>query len=426
MQTEPELEPLAGGGQAASEDSALSDLLAFVDTFPIDSSDLLEENRTNAIVDLVHDDARPTNIDSVPQTKEQRRREANRLKDRNKYLRKKERLPNLRAEVDHLSKILTDRENGRDFASDHQGSGRQLSTSHDIDVGDALMTARQEKERMLVQISKQKNELQVENVQLRNQFHTATVFSSNLQQMLNNEHKLYLANSSYFLVLKPLTSPDCHKELRRSLNAIASCYGAAKNLNRTREICGWNEKRLTERADFHNWKSKILRDKSARFIFTQTWEVFLNPWRTEKLFAPVMGVRCRLVQRVDDDNVLFCYDYAASRVLSEKTDIPVVNTMALVTRISTENGYFIITRGLRRGSVEVQDLLKSTPSDSRSEIWLETLTWIHFEQRGKDCEVTIGGVSPALRSSSYFWMVECVQLALRWEMAVFGPRFRCV
>ncbi|RLN64371.1 hypothetical protein BBJ29_007282 [Phytophthora kernoviae] len=426
MQTEPELEPLAGGGQAASDGSALSDLLAFVDTFPIDSSDLLEENGTNAIVDLVHDDARPTSVDSVPQTKEQRRREANRLKDRNKYLRKKERLPNLRAEVDRLSKILTDRENGRDFASDHQGSGRQLSTSHDIDVGDALMTARQEKERLLVQISKQKNELQMENVQLHNQFHTATVFSSNLQQMLNNEHKLYLANSSYFLVLKPLTSPDCHKELRRSLNAIASCYGAAKNLNRTREICGWNEKRLTERADFHNWKSKILRDKSARFIFTQTWEVFLNPWRTEKLFAPVMGVRCRLVQRVDDDNVLFCYDYAASRVLSEKTDIPVVNTMALVTRVSTENGYFIITRGLRRGSVEVQDLLKSTPSDSRSEIWLETLTWIHFEQRGKDCEVTIGGVSPALRSSSYFWMVECVQLALRWEMAVFGPRFRCV
>jgi hypothetical protein len=38
--------------------------------------------------------------------------------------------------------------------------------------------------------------------------------------------------------------------------------------------------------------------------------------------------------------------------------------------------------------------------------------------------VTIGGITPTIRQSSYFWTVECVQLALRWEMAVFGPRFR--
>ncbi|KAF4029142.1 hypothetical protein GN244_ATG19193 [Phytophthora infestans] len=137
-----------------------------------------------------------------------------------------------------------------------------------------------------------------------------------------------------------------------------------------------------------------------------------------------MNVRCRLVQRVDGDNVLFCYDHAASCVLSEKTDIPSVSTMALVTRVSTGASHLIITRGLRHGSVEVQDLLRSTTTDRRREIWLETLTWIQFEQLGQDCKVTIGGITPALRQSSYFWMIECVQLALRWEMAVLGPRFR--
>ncbi|KAG6615588.1 uncharacterized protein IUM83_05080 [Phytophthora cinnamomi] len=412
---EPELEPLAAGQQGAEscgDDPVLRDFLAFVDTFPADSDQLLDENAASAdeppVIELLDDEEDNNAVGSstaVPPSKEQRRREATRLKDRNKYLRRKERIPKLRAEVEQLTKILSDYEKGR---------------SLQVQVSPSLT----EQEQQLVQVAQQKNELLVENAQLRKQFHRSTAFATNLQQMLNNEHKLYLANSSYFLVLKPLTPPDCQRELRRSLNVIMPCYGVAKNVNRSREICGWNEKRLTERADFHNLKSKLIRGKSARFVFSQTWEMFLDPFRTEKLFAPIMNVRCRLVQRVDDDNVLFCYDHAASRVLSEKTDLPTVSTMALVTRVSTGTGHLIITRGLRRGSVEVQDVLRSASSDRRREMWLETLTWIHFEQRGQDCEVTIGGVTPALRQSSYFWMVECVQLALRWEMAVFGPRFR--
>uniref|UniRef100_H3GVU9 Uncharacterized protein n=1 Tax=Phytophthora ramorum TaxID=164328 RepID=H3GVU9_PHYRM len=346
MSEEPELEPLSGPStptRVPANDLVLSDFLAFVDTFPTNSDKLLDEQAEagaiNTAVELVNDDdERSQPLSTGPQSKEQQRRPEVSLRKTNA------------------------------------------------------------KEQQLVQVAQQKNELLVENAQLRKQFHRAAAFSSTLQQMLNNEHKLYLANSSYFLVLKPLTTPDCQRELRRSLDVIMPTYGVAKSVNRAREICGWDEKRLTKRADFHNLKSKLLRGKSARFVFNQTWELFLDPIRTEKLFAPVMNVRCRLVQRIDDNNVLFCYDHAASRVLSEKTDIPSVSTMALVTRVSTETGHLIITRGLRRG--------------------------IDFEQRGQDCEVTIGGVTPALRQSSYFWMVECVQLALRWEMAVFGPRFR--
>eukprot|EP00644_Phytophthora_capsici_P017638 jgi/Phyca11/551507/estExt2_Genewise1Plus.C_PHYCAscaffold_420225 len=339
----------------SEDDSLLSDMMAFVDTFPADSELLLNEQSDTPAELIATEIPRDNNDNSAaakaPQSKEERRREANRLKDRNKYLRKKEKIPKLQAEVQQLTKILTDYENGR---------------ARNIQQAETALVGKNEKEKQLLHLTKEKNELLVENAQLRKQFHRTNALATSLQQMLNNEHKLYLANSSYFLVLKPLTTADCQREQR----------------------------------------------------------LFQDPFRTEKLFAPIMNVRCRLVQRVDDDNILFCYDHAASRVLSEKTDIPSVNTMALVTRVSTDTGHLIITRGLRRGSVEVQDLLRSGSNDRRSEIWLETLTWIHFEQRGQDCEVTIGGVTPALRQSSYFWMVECVQLALRWEMAVFGPRFR--
>ncbi|ETI49297.1 hypothetical protein, variant 3 [Phytophthora nicotianae P10297] len=364
MHQSPEFKPLSMPvpSAPASDDTLLSDILAFVDTFPADSEQLLNENNdtSNAKpgIELLDDDGNSAAV--TPQSKEERKREANRLKDRNKYLRKKERIPKLQAEVQQLTKILEGYERGQ--ALQKQQGGTSLALQN-------------EKEQQLINLSQEKNELLVENAQLRKQFHRATALATNLQQMLNNEHKLYLANSSYFLVLKPLTPLDCRRELRRSLDVIMPSYGVVKSMNRAREICGWNEKRLTERSDFHNWKSKLIRGKSARFVFNQTWEVFLDPFRTEKLFAPIMNVRCRLVQRVDDDNVLFCYDHAASRVLSEKTDIPSASTMALVTRVFTGTGHLIITRGLRRGSVEVQDLLRSGATDRRREIWLETLTW---------------------------------------------------
>jgi hypothetical protein len=381
---EPELEPTAsiaeGPRPPCVGDCLLSDILAFVDTFPIDSDRLLDENAGSG---------GGAQAAAAPQSKEERRREANRLKDRNKYLRKKvgerlpaphtmhyrlpsfvlyltgpwltlcqEKIPKLQAEVEELTKTLATYEDGR--------------TPRPATAVDASLT---DKQQQLVLLSQQKNKLQVENAQLRKQFHWAAVLSTNLQQMLNNEHKLYLANSSYFLVLKPLTPPDCQRELKRSLSTILPSHGAAQSRYRAREICGWNEKRLTAQSDFHNVKSKLLRGKSARFVYNQTWEVFMDPFRTEKLFAPVMNVRCRLVQRVDDDNVLFCYDHAASRVLSEKTDLPSVSTMALVTRVTTETGHLIITRGLRRGRVEVEDLLRSPAKELRREVWLETLTW---------------------------------------------------
>ncbi|RLN88838.1 hypothetical protein BBJ28_00023379, partial [Nothophytophthora sp. Chile5] len=276
----------------------------------------------------------------------------------------------------------------------------------------------------LLRISQEKGKLQVENAQLRKHFHRSIALSGKLRGMLNAEHKLYLSHSSYFAVLKPLTPPDCQRELKQSMESISESYTAVENLSRCREIYGWDEKRSTQRAEFHNWKRKTLRFKSARFVFGQTWEIFANPFRTEKLFSSAMGARCRLVQRVDDDNLLLCYDYASSSMLAQKSEAPEVTTMALVSRVSTSTGHFIVTRGLSQGSVEVQDLLGSKPVAETRPVWLKTLTWIHFEQVGKDCEVTIGGVIPALRSNSYFWLVGCVQVALRWETMVSGPRFK--
>ncbi|KAG1693372.1 hypothetical protein DVH05_023458 [Phytophthora capsici] len=84
-----------------------------------------------------------------------------------------------------------------------------------------------------------------------------------------------------------------------------------------------------------------------------------------------MAANCRLVQLVDDDNILFCQNFSAEPMLHGKTDVTAVNMVALVSRVSTSTGYLITHRRLRHDSVEAQDLLKISSNDQQSEIWLE-------------------------------------------------------
>ncbi|KAF4029141.1 hypothetical protein GN244_ATG19192 [Phytophthora infestans] len=172
------------------DDTLLSDILAFVDTFPADSEQLLNDNTDTIDSSAMHEDDGNTAAITA-QSREERRRMANRLKDRNKYLRKKERIPKLHAEIEQLTKILADYERGRILQS------QQTETS---------LVGKNEKEKQLIQLSNERNDLLIENAQLRKQFRRASALATNLQQMLNSEHKLYLANSSYF---KPLTTSDC-------------------------------------------------------------------------------------------------------------------------------------------------------------------------------------------------------------------------
>ncbi|RLN05692.1 hypothetical protein BBJ28_00005443 [Nothophytophthora sp. Chile5] len=355
------------------ESSSVDDFLAFIGALPgpEDASSAQDATREGSKGDVslgtFEDAAGPRQAPAICRPKAKPRRqqpERLRLKDQRKYQRKLARVQDLQLQVAELQQVL---------ATSEQSKGARASVSVDTEAKE--LTERQRAEQMLLEVSQRKNELMAENAQLRKHFHQATAHSDQLREMLHAEHKLYLANASYFIMIKPLTPPDCQKELRRSMEAITAFYGVANTLTRTRAICGWDEKRMTEGARFHNFRVKTLHLKLARTAFKQTWQMFISPLWTEKMFSPVMGMRIRLVQHVDDDNFLFCYDYSASQILPQKSDTPVATIMALVTKFSTSSGHYIVTRGLQRGCVEVQDRLQSPAAASNRGAWLETLTW---------------------------------------------------
>ncbi|KAG6615398.1 uncharacterized protein IUM83_05079 [Phytophthora cinnamomi] len=382
----------------------LDAVLEFVDSFSVDNDGPGKGSTATERLQANDSIATSSSIAFPDDHVELKRRKA-RLKAQRQYHNKIQKLQRLRDQVAMLEakiRVLS--------------AQKQISSSFSPEFKCAS-----HKMKLLIQSRELQTQLEAERSLLQKLLSDSCLQLMTLRDILNAEHQLYLANSSYFMVFKPLTPADCHMMSMQAQAEIANYSVIATSLGHTRAVCEWAEKRFTNLGTFFTSIQKTLYHKSAQVISTQTWRVFTTQW--EKLFSPGMKARSRLVQHIDDDNILFSQDFSATRMLPRDAEPSEVVMMALVSKQSTDAGYLIAHRGLRRDAVEAQDLLKTSAHDHRSEVWLEHFCWINLEQTGEHCQVTIGGISSASRATSYFWVTEFIQFALRWEMVVFGPRF---
>ncbi|GMF29654.1 unnamed protein product [Phytophthora fragariaefolia] len=225
---------------------------------------------------------------------------------------------------------------------------------------------------LLLQCQQLQTQLEAERSLLRKLLGDSHLQLMALRDLLKAEHQLYLAHSSYFVVLKPLTPADCQNMISQAQEEV-DMFLAAITLGHTRTVCEWLEKRFTPMGTFYTSIEKTFYHKSAQVVSTRTWRVLSREW--EKLFSPGMNARSRLVQRIDDDNILFSQDFSASRMLPSDVEATEVVMMALISKKSTDTGYLIAHCGLRRDAVETEDLLKISPLDHQSEVWLEHFCW---------------------------------------------------
>ncbi|RLN52948.1 hypothetical protein BBJ28_00018473 [Nothophytophthora sp. Chile5] len=353
---------------------------------------------------------------------EERKHELARAKARRKYHRRLGKMESLRTQVVELEK--------RASVLSLQKSALEFTTSLvDLETTELELRFRES--------AKEKVQLQMENAQLRRRFRDYSLNGMALRQLLNAEHELYLAHSSYFVVLKPLSTPQCRQICQQAVDHIGTFLRRATDLASPGAICGWDETRAEDHSDFHYNLHKTLYNQSAQRAFARTWEIVTTPTKWEKLYPAVMNPRVRLVQKIDEDNMVFCLELSSTDAV--KKLVVVTTNMFLVSRITTSNGYIIMHRGLGRDCLEAEDLLKQDENAAQAakgnavkEIWLDNLIWcvdarmggrLAFERSEKHCEISMSGISPASRSKSYFWMVGVIQYALEWEKAVFDPRF---
>jgi hypothetical protein len=265
--------------------------------------------------------------------------------------------------------------------------------------------------------------LRNENTLLRHKFREESQRMALLTDLLNAEHKLYLANSMYFRLLKPMTPKTCaavHVDCIKKVDAFAQQLADVTPLSGC--LSGWRETRLVEGHLFMFIITKTVCNFTSRSVFSRFWTMLQDPTRYARLYSDVLHAEARLVQRVDDDNLVF---YEEMRWMdSTGTKIGCAKALLLLSQLKIPTGYRIQMRGLDRDQIVVEDLFADTGSSS-VEVWntSEMLWWIDFESAEDACVVSFAGTTSTAVSPMSFWAAEVMRICLRGEHATIGARF---
>ncbi|RLN56619.1 hypothetical protein BBJ28_00013375 [Nothophytophthora sp. Chile5] len=258
-------------------------------------------------------------------------------------------------------------------ASTVEGSNHSVSsTSTDSN------TARHEREALVRRTVQVTAALDYENAQLRRLLQQRNQHARRLRDLLTAEHQLCAANASYFFLIKPLTREGCVAIHTEALESVRTFTNNQLYVNLQGCIGGWPIARVVERGMLHHALQKTFYRRSADFVMAQTWALFTEPSRFSTMYSDGLGARVRLVQKLDEDNLVFFREMVAMDPDNEHT---VVKSMLLMSKLRVRHGYLILIRGLDQGRLEVEDLVEplrppsAKASDHVVEVWNEQLYW---------------------------------------------------
>ncbi|TYZ59117.1 hypothetical protein PybrP1_007508 [[Pythium] brassicae (nom. inval.)] len=337
----------------------------------------------------------------------QARRMRDRLKVRRLYYRKLERLNDLRAQVSALETQLETLA----LSQQQQQQQQQQRVSHAPQAPDGGAP------KLLHELASTRQQLQHENEFLRRR----------VAQFVRAAHSLSVklvelrAPPTAFLRIKAVTRQEC-AEMRRRM--FAEARKLARNRARFRSTgsaCGWAATQLLLDGVYNFHLEKRVPRVRAACVAERTWALLCDPARFARLYSTAVEMRCYLLQTVDADSVVMFHEHRTMNPAEERE--MVIRTVVLLARATTPEGYAITLTSLDRGKWVLEDL--SLREVQEAVVWNEVFCWLQYSDDGDaaaaaSCVCTFAGVAPTVGASVYFWMVEFVQIAVRWEAEVFG------
>lgn len=234
------------------------------------------------------------------------------------------------------------------------------------------------------------------------------------------------------MLTKPLTTDECralnrqaHDEMVAYLDSTGGPGAAGPHL------CGWQEFRGSHNSRFRFSTRKHFAHHSALALATKTWAMLSDAAQFQDMYSSNITIQLELVQRVDDDHVVFY------RTMQIPNSSCVSKTLLLVSRFDdARSGHVVLLRSLDRSllqsvvstaSSDLLALVTAATTESGSSMWMEVFTWVVFSEAGaqhESCAMEFGGfVEHASPEASEFWMLEALLISLRWENRVVGPVF---
>lgn len=244
-----------------------------------------------------------------------------------------------------------------------------------------------------------------------------------LSDLLKTELKLYSAHASYFRLLVPLSPQTCFEISNSAVqrtNAFEASLGRASTVG---TVAGWRGRRFADRGVFKFALDKVFRWMSYQAVLERVWSSLVDPMKLERCYSPELNMRARLIQKVDDDNIIFLEEM---RSTDSGDNEALVQTAVLFSRVKTDTGCRIYLHHLNRQQIEMEERSTGEPVKLHKELWItnQQLVWVELGEVETDgVSVRFRGVVETIGATAYFWMSEVIMLSLRVEFQVFGPRF---
>ncbi|GLD97350.1 hypothetical protein PINS_up006034 [Pythium insidiosum] len=212
----------------------------------------------------------------------------------------------------------------------------------------------------------------------------------------------------------PVTESECFAIIRASLQDMRSQHASSAAFRDVGvPVMGWNRKRTYGGTRAHFSLLKRFAGHSAARLWAATWQLYTESRAFEQLYSATVNMRFHVLQRVNDNNVLFCRTLKTERLRCRNA------TFFLLSRFQVEDGKcFLLFRSVDETRVHAEN----QPPDAL----LGMFSWLSFQDvsDGGACEIEFGGLIPSASvADTDFWMMEFASYLLRLENRVISPIF---
>ncbi|KAG1691122.1 hypothetical protein DVH05_027197 [Phytophthora capsici] len=229
------------------------------------------------------------------------------------------------------------------------------------------------------------------------------------------------------LEFTPITEEECISIVREAYTDVRAFADKQHYESTGASVFGWRDRRQVDGDTMRFFLEKTFENYTAAEISSRMWDLVSSEHGVNRIYASDVAINFHLVQRVNDENVLFY------RTIEPQGVNMVLKTLVLASRVQIDdNGSFMVlfrsVDPVARGVIKQNMADASGFSTKKKEIWSDVFSWGLYEaagDQGQHCRNYFGGFVSSLltQRSLEFWLMHILLIAVRCENEVIGPLF---
>lgn len=176
-----------------------------------------------------------------------------------------------------------------------------------------------------------------------------------------------LMSPFFSLSMRPTSAAECQELVSNSYTEICEFMVNQESTTTGAGIFGWHDRRAIEHDHLNYSMYKLIPGKTPAELCQRSWNLYSAAEGLASLYPATWNVKLRCLQTIDDDNVILHRAF-----LNSDAGI-CLQSLFLVSRFQTENGFAIVFRSINQSHL-VEDELAPEFAECEKQ-WLDVYTW---------------------------------------------------